>query len=66
MTTAPQTPEQRSADAADAQKFHQITKFVAACRRQWPGAIIVLRPDGAPTGASAPTNPKPGTWSDTQ
>jgi hypothetical protein len=56
--------EQRCANAADAQEFQQIQKFVAACRRQWPGAIIVLRPDGAPTGASAPINPKPSTWSE--
>lgn len=42
------TPEQRAADLADAQEFHQIQQFVAACRRQWPGATIVLRPDGAP------------------
>jgi hypothetical protein len=48
--------EQRRSDAANAQEFHQIQKFVAACRRQWPGAIIVLRPDGARTGASAPSN----------
>jgi hypothetical protein len=52
-------PERRCADVFAAQEFHQIQKFVAACRRQWPGAIILLRPDGAPTGASAPTNPKP-------
>jgi hypothetical protein len=55
MRTAPQTPEQRRADVAAAQEFHQIQKFVAACRRQWPGAMIVLRPDDAPTGANAPT-----------
>jgi hypothetical protein len=48
MTTAPQTLEQRCADVAAAKEFHQIRKFVAACRRQWPGAMIVLRPDGAP------------------
>jgi hypothetical protein len=41
------------------QEFQQIQKFVAACRRQWPGAMIVLRPDGVRTGASTPTNPKP-------
>jgi len=51
------TPQQRDADVAAAQEFHQIKKFVAACRRQWPGAMIVLRPDGAPTGANAPPNP---------
>jgi hypothetical protein len=49
------TPEQRSADLLAAQEFQQITKFVAACRRQWPGAMILLRPDGAPLGAGAPT-----------
>jgi hypothetical protein len=52
-------PEQRTADLLTAQEFHQIQKFVAACRRQWPGAMIVLRPDGTPTGASSPPNPKP-------
>jgi hypothetical protein len=59
------TSEQRRADAANAQEFHQIQQFVAACRRHWPGAIIVLRPDDGPTGASAPINPKPSTWSET-
>jgi hypothetical protein len=41
---------------SDAREFYQIQKFVAACRRQWPGAKIVLRPnqDGASTGADAP------------
>ena len=51
--------EQCRSDARNAQEFQQIQKFVAECRRHWPGAIIVLRPDGARTGASAPTNPKP-------
>ena len=48
--------EQRDADAAAAQEFHQIKEFVAACRRQWPGAKIALRPtqDGAPAGANVP------------
>jgi hypothetical protein len=36
--------EQRRADAADAQEFQQIQKFVGECRRYWPGAMIVLRP----------------------
>jgi hypothetical protein len=53
---AQQTPEQRYAEMLDAQEFHQIEKFVAACRRQWPGAMIVLRPDGEPVGASPPSN----------
>ena len=45
----PQTLEQRRADVVAAQEFHQIKKFVAACRRQWPGAKIVLRPnEGGP------------------
>jgi hypothetical protein len=52
------TPELRSADHLGAKEFQQIAKFVAACRRQWPGAVIVLRPDGEPMGARAPTNPK--------
>jgi hypothetical protein len=51
--------EQNCADLLAAREFHQIQKFAAACRRQWPGAMIVLRPDGAPTGAGAPINPKP-------
>jgi hypothetical protein len=56
------TPEQRHAELLDAQEFHRIKKFVAACRRQWPGAMIVLRPDGAPVGVSPPSNlnPAPG------
>jgi hypothetical protein len=48
------TGEQRRADAANAQEFQQIQKFVAECRRHWPSAMIVLRPDGAPTGANTP------------
>ena len=56
MRTANQTPEQRCADVIAAQEFHQIQKFVAACRRQWPGAKIVLRPleGGPPQGSDAP------------
>ena len=56
MRTAKQTPEQRCADVVAAQEFHQIQKFAAACRRQWPGAKIVLRPNegGPPQGADAP------------
>jgi hypothetical protein len=39
-------------------EYEQIRKFVAACRRQWPGAKIVLWPnDGASIGAEAPINP---------
>jgi hypothetical protein len=50
------TPEQRYAEMLDAQEFHQIKKFVAACRQQWLGAKIVLRPNdgGSPEGADAP------------
>jgi hypothetical protein len=48
-----QAAERRRAEDADAQEFHQIQKFAAACRRQWPGAVIVLRPDGAPICARA-------------
>jgi hypothetical protein len=50
------TAEQRSADLLAAHEFHQIKKFVAACRQQWPGAKIVLRPNesGPPPGAGAP------------
>jgi hypothetical protein len=56
MRTTTQTPEQRCADVIAAQEFHQIQKFAAACRRQWPGAMIVLRPNqgGPPPGADAP------------
>ena len=53
------TPEQRSADLLAAHEFQQITKFVAACRRQWPGAIVVLRPDDDGTPAGAPSNLTP-------
>jgi hypothetical protein len=59
MRTGKQTPEQCCADVVAAREFRQIKKFVAACRRQWPGAMIVLRPDGAPIGANAPFNQKP-------
>jgi hypothetical protein len=52
------TPEQRCADAANAREFQRIQKFAAACRRQWPGAKIVLRPDGASSGARAPIQPE--------
>jgi hypothetical protein len=48
------TPEQRYAEMLDAQEFHRIKEFVAACRRQWPGARIVLRPDH--DAASAPAD----------
>jgi len=58
MKDATQTIKQHPADTAAAQEFHQIKKFVAACRRQWPGATIVLRPDSASTGANAPPNLK--------
>jgi hypothetical protein len=54
----------RRADVIAAQEFHQIQRFAAACRRQWPGAMIVLRPDGAPTGADAPPNQYPRTGKD--
>jgi hypothetical protein len=58
------TPEERSADLLAAQEFQQITKFAAACRRQWPSAKIVLRPneDGSSPGADAPPiqTPAPG------
>ena len=58
--SALRTSEQRSADLLAAQEFHQIHKFAAACRRQWPGAKIVLRPNesGPPQGAGAPPNPE--------
>lgn len=40
--------------SGQAREFHQIQKFVAACRRQWPGAKIVPRSNVATlSGASA-------------
>jgi hypothetical protein len=54
-----QTLKQRRAEADDAREFQQIQKFVAECRRHWPGAMIVLWPDSAPTDASAPINQNP-------
>lgn len=55
------TPEQRYADLLDAQEFHRIKKFVAACRRRWPGAVIVLRPNqgGVPAGAKCAAYSEP-------
>jgi hypothetical protein len=57
MSNVKETPEQRRADLLASQEFNLIKKFVAACRRQWPDAVIVLRPnqDDAPAGASAPS-----------
>ena len=56
----PSAAEQHCTDLLAAQEFQQITKFVAACRRQWPGAMIALRPNegGPPQGADAPPNSK--------
>jgi len=44
----------------DAREFQKIQKFAAACRQQWPGATIVLRPNegDAPPGADAPPIPQ--------
>jgi hypothetical protein len=60
MRTAAQTPEQRCAEVIAAREFREIQKFAAACRRQWPGAMIVLRPNegGSPEGADVPPNPE--------
>ena len=46
---------------SEAREFFQIQQFVAACRQQWPGAKIVLRPnqDGNQKGAGAPITPNP-------
>jgi hypothetical protein len=65
MKSIEQTNERIRAEKSAAQEFYQIQKFAAACRRQWPGAMIVLRPnqDGAPEGASAPPNPESRTRS---
>jgi hypothetical protein len=38
----------------DIQEFYRIQRFVAACRRQWPGAMIVLRPNQNAVAAGAP------------
>ena len=32
-------------------EWKQITKFVTECRRQWPGAVIVLHPDATTDAA---------------
>jgi hypothetical protein len=55
--------EQRFLEMSDAQEFFQIQRFVAACRQQWPGAKIVLRPNhgAASIGANAPPTPETGT-----
>jgi hypothetical protein len=41
--------------------FMQIQRFVAAVRRQWPGAKICLRPseDSVLLGADTPKHPEP-------
>jgi hypothetical protein len=31
--------------AANLLEFREIQKFTAACRQQWPGAVIALRPN---------------------
>jgi len=56
MKSLEQTNERRRSEKIAAQEFYQIQKFAAACRRHWPGAKIVLRPNegGAPQGAGAP------------
>jgi hypothetical protein len=61
----PHRKQWTSAAIAAAREFQQIQNFVAACRRQWPGAVIVLRPnrDGPPAGASGPPNSETGTRS---
>jgi hypothetical protein len=58
MKSLEQTNERRRSENSAAQEFYQIQKFAAACRRQWPGAKIVLRPNesGPPLGAGAPLN----------
>ena len=44
----------------NAREFQKIQKFAAACRQQWPGAKIVLRPNegDASSGADAPPIPQ--------
>ena len=61
MKNIKQKIEQQHSEMSDAHEFLQIHRFVAACRQQWPGAKIVLRPNYgvASTGADAPINPKP-------
>ena len=64
MKNIKQKIEQRRSEMSDAHEFLEIQRFVAACRQQWPGAKIVLRPnqDGPSPGADAPPihNPAPG------
>jgi hypothetical protein len=55
----------RCADVATGQEFQRIEAFVAECRRQWPGAIIKLRPDGALVPPRR-SNPATGTRSSTE
>jgi hypothetical protein len=33
------------ASRADGHEYSKVLNFVAACRQQWPGACIVLRPE---------------------
>jgi hypothetical protein len=35
----------RHDDRTEIQEWRQIKTFVAKCRKLWPGAMIVLRPD---------------------
>jgi hypothetical protein len=54
----PELPIMALKPAADLFEFRDIQKFVAACRKEWPGAKITLRPnsefvrehDAEPTG----------------
>jgi hypothetical protein len=45
-------------------ELQRIKRFVAACRRHWPGAMIVLRPDtstdAAPRRSADQTSKTPG------
>jgi hypothetical protein len=41
----PELPLVPLAPAANLFEFRDIQKFTAACRQQWPGAVIVLRPN---------------------
>ncbi len=60
MKNIKQKMERRYSEMSDAQEFSQIQRFVAACRQQWPGAKIVLRPNqNASIGADALVNPNP-------
>jgi hypothetical protein len=43
MTPKDSRIDWKAIDAEERQKFERIQKFVAECRRHWPGSKIVIR-----------------------